>query len=880
MEDDRAQRPQDSAAPPLEWLQRESGRWVTDGLITPAQRAVLGARYGLASDPSTVTTAPTPLPLPAIVLSAAFGLLALGLLLIVAANWGVLSYWQRLVIVAVPGLVAALAAPWIDRPGWRHPSIRRTSQFVDAIVAASLLGAAAVISQHLQQSLHDWFGFLLAAAVPCLIYLELRRSTFLATAAWVAAAGLGVRWLGEELELRAWLPDGDALTNWFLWAMGLVLAIRARGYWAPLFALVAGYLLAMGLIIGSADYPGPVWEATLVAAMAAVVAIGICALRVWHAPHRTWPISLTAVIAVGVALLWFNVWNRLIQLPETGPATSAYLASPSSVALGPDGSLYIADAGNRRIRKVSSDGTITTVAGTGRRGPIGDDRPAAADVPLASPAGVAGTGPRGAVGDDGPATAAPLASPAGVAVAPDSSLYIADQGDQRIRKISPAGIITTVAGTDERGLSGDGGPATTAQLASPDKVAVAPDGSLYIADQGNQRIRKVSPEGVITTVAGTSGQGDRGDGGPATAAQLGFPTGIAVGPDGSLYIADENNHRLRKVGPDGVITTVAGTGEWGDSGDGGPATTAQLASPSDVAVGPDGNLFIVDRGNHRLYTVSPDGIITTVAGTGEAGTADDPLTRLFLVEGTWWIAATATALLMVVWLRTVQQRRDEPLVAWHTLRWLLLVYAIVGAFVGVGQWLDDAPAQGISADPAADAGVLGIALLVVGLGWRLLNRAPLLRPPDSAAGDSRQPLLLTAGAPLAAGTALWVLWMPVMRLIAEVEPAAIAGTMVPLAQWGLTVLGAVWVMVLLAQQAGEEQGQGGRITWALVTILSLALLVVAYVRQDSLLQRGLTFVSVSVALLVGLAATRWRRSSLTPSLGTPRSPSSGEGAGG
>jgi YD repeat-containing protein len=266
---------------------------------------------------------------------------------------------------------------------------------------------------------------------------------------------------------------------------------------------------------------------------------------------------------------------------DGGPAIWAHLAHPTGVAIGPEGSLYIADTSNHRIRRVGPDGIITTVAGTGSGDSGGFD------------------------GDGGPATAALLAMPTGVAIGPEGSLYIADGSNHRIRRVGPDGIIHTVAGTGFRGFDGDGGPATAARLNRHTGVAVGPDGSLYIADTGNQRIRRVGPDGIITTVAGTGSGGFDGDGGPATAARLSLPSGVAIGPEGSLYIAEEDNHRIRRVGPDGIITTVAGTGSGGFDGDGGPATAARLSWPRGVAIGPEGSLYIVDEGNRRIRRVAP-----------------------------------------------------------------------------------------------------------------------------------------------------------------------------------------------------------------------------------------------------------------------------------
>ena len=256
---------------------------------------------------------------------------------------------------------------------------------------------------------------------------------------------------------------------------------------------------------------------------------------------------------------------------------------------------------------------------------------------------VAGTGefggclttlyPSGCSGDDGgPATQAQLANPDGVAISPDGTLYIAESSGNgnRIRRVDPEGNITTLAGTgaDCRPPTdpcGDGGPATDAKLYFPYAVAVHPDGSIYIADNGSKRIRRVGPEGNITTVAGTGGDchpltDPCGDGGPANQAPLGTPIAVAVHPDGSIYIAA--GRRIRRVGPDGIITTVAGNGggcNSGDScGDGGPATAAEVNAVG-LALGPDGALFIADFfPSSRIRRVGSDGIISTVAGGGLA----------------------------------------------------------------------------------------------------------------------------------------------------------------------------------------------------------------------------------------------------------------------
>jgi RHS repeat-associated protein len=324
------------------------------------------------------------------------------------------------------------------------------------------------------------------------------------------------------------------------------------------------------------------------------------------------------------------------------PAAQAQLNSPEGVAVRPDGSLDIADSYNHRIRRVGPDGMIKTVAGKGSCDYNGDwksafgglcypsgvavapdgysyiadagnDRVRAVEPPGEYwIEGVAGTGTGGYNGDGISARQAQLNDPNGVALGPDGSLYIADTWNHRIRRVDPYNqqddyrldnIITTAAGTGTYGYNGDGIPARQAQLNVPYGVAVGPDGSLYIADTYNQRIRRVGPDGIITTVAGTGAGGYNGDGIPATQAQLNYPNGVAVGPDGSLYIADTNNHRIRLVGTDGIIRTVAGTGTQGYNGDGIPALQSQLSAPRGVAVGPDGILYIADTGNQRIRQV-------------------------------------------------------------------------------------------------------------------------------------------------------------------------------------------------------------------------------------------------------------------------------------
>lgn len=240
---------------------------------------------------------------------------------------------------------------------------------------------------------------------------------------------------------------------------------------------------------------------------------------------------------------------------------------------------------------------------------------------------IAGRGTIGGFsGDGGPATSAQLRQPTDVAVDGRGNIYIADRGNSNVRKVGPDGIITTIAGTGEcrPDVSGDGGPATSAPLCLPQAVAVDARGNVYIAEYaasgGADRVRKVSVSGIITTVAGTGVPGFSGDGGPATSARLRAPNGLALDAKGNLYIADFANARVRKVTPGGRITTFAGSGKYGFSGDGGPAKKAGLlgrnAFHQGLAVDRQGNVYITDGGNYRVRKVTRSGIITTIAGAG------------------------------------------------------------------------------------------------------------------------------------------------------------------------------------------------------------------------------------------------------------------------
>lgn len=346
---------------------------------------------------------------------------------------------------------------------------------------------------------------------------------------------------------------------------------------------------------------------------------------------------------------WRYNWRSPADLGDGKNALQVILEGPMGLAEDNSGNLYVSDRATRLIWKIDTSGLATVIAGTGKvTDPDGlpRSRVLAREVDFASPEGivvdregnllvadslnhailkidpdgfmthVAGTGKRGFSGDGGKATEAMLAFPYDVRLDSKGNIYVADVFNHRIRKVDGNGLISTVAGTGVAGFSGDGGPAVHAQLNMPYGVVLDSDDNLLIADSDNNVVRKVSADGTIRTIAGNGQRGFEGDGGPALAAKFDSPQALALDGNGRLYIGDEHNNAIRFVEREGKMQTLIGTKGPGFSGDDGAAAAGQIADPENLWVRKDGSLLISVRDNARLRIVSPDGIIKTFAGKG------------------------------------------------------------------------------------------------------------------------------------------------------------------------------------------------------------------------------------------------------------------------
>ena len=278
------------------------------------------------------------------------------------------------------------------------------------------------------------------------------------------------------------------------------------------------------------------------------------------------------------------------------PAIGAELYNPDGIYLDTSGNIFVADQANNCIRKINAAGIISTIAGNGTPGYSGDG---------------------------GQATAALLNAPISVILDHSGNIFFAEYGNHVIRKINPLGVISTIAGTGLPGFMGDGGQATAARFNGPEGLSLDAVGNMYIADAHNQCIRKINTLGVISTIAGTGSAGYNGDGIAATTAQLNNPFGIFADGEGNIFIADQSNNRIRKVSTLGIISTIAGTGGAGFAGDTNPATAALLNDPVDVFLDGAHNGYIPDKLNGCIRKVDAGGIITTIAGTGTSGYSGD-----------------------------------------------------------------------------------------------------------------------------------------------------------------------------------------------------------------------------------------------------------------
>jgi len=345
------------------------------------------------------------------------------------------------------------------------------------------------------------------------------------------------------------------------------------------------------------------------------------------------------------------------------PATNSEVDYPHSVYVDNKGNCYVGDQNNNCIRMINSAGIITTIAGTAVAGYNGDDIAATSAQLNGSGSAkvdkhgniiitdnynnyvrkidtngiihiICGNGGQGYFGDGGPATAAELYNPSDIAMDSSNNIYFSDLQNQCVRKIDAAtGIVTTIAGNGTVGYYGDGGPASASLLSYPNYLYIDQDQNLYISDNGNHCIRMINSSGIISTVAGTGVGGYNGDGIAATSAKLYYPGGICKDKSGNLYIADYYNSRVRMVNTSGVISTIAGNGSLGFSGDGGPATAAEFARPVDVNVDSNSNIYIIDYDNQRIRKIeSTTGVVNVIGSKDDIKIYPNPVTSIVNLE--------------------------------------------------------------------------------------------------------------------------------------------------------------------------------------------------------------------------------------------------------
>ena len=352
---------------------------------------------------------------------------------------------------------------------------------------------------------------------------------------------------------------------------------------------------------------------------------------------------------------WRYNWRGPSDLGDGKNALQVIIEGPMGIGEDSEGNLFVSDREGKFVWKLEKSGRAVVIAGTGKptgsRG-LPEGRVLARDVDLAMPEGLvvdhdgsilladsynhvivridregyltrfAGNGERGRGGEGVKALESSFAFPCDVRLDSKGNIFVADLENHRVRKITRDGVVTTVAGSGVPGYAGDGGPAINAQLNSPWGILLDKDDNLLIADSNNDVIRKVGSDGIIQTIAGNGQEGYEGDGGPARAAKLNTPQSLAVDAAGRIYIGDEHNDAIRVLERDGTIRTLIGSKGPGFSGDGGPASEAQIADPENLWIRKDGSILISVRDNARLRIISPDGIITTLAGKGPTSVHD------------------------------------------------------------------------------------------------------------------------------------------------------------------------------------------------------------------------------------------------------------------